>query len=454
MYVQAVTELAVLHRPDLRHELLFLKRLLLSEFGEQDFPDTEFNQTLYGKIVQKFQQLTAPLMAKGFEDTALYVYNRLLSLNEVGADPGRFGCSMDEFHQFMHTRVRRWPHSMNATSTHDSKRGEDVRARLNVLSEIPEKWRSQLNTWHENNRTLKKTVQGRTAPDKNEEYFVYQTLLGVWPTDGPADEDLTSRIQDYMLKALREAKVHSSWIEPDPHYEASMAAFIENLLDPSDSRQFISDFLPFWRKTSWYGLLNSLSQCLIKITVPGIPDFYQGTEMVELTLVDPDNRRDVDFQFRAQALENIRERMRSDRNGLIDELTAARPLDTRIKLFLTASALDHRRANSELYRDGDYVPLRITGRHRHSAIAFARRMADQWSVTVAPRFISTWVLENQLALGEELWKDTTIVMPQDAPSQWTDVFSENNLDARPGAVLVGQALNRFPVALLICRSLP
>lgn len=453
IYMQAVTELAVLHRPELRRELHFLKRLLLFEFDPQDFPQTEVSQDLYGKIVQKFQQLTATLMAKGFEDTALYTYNRLLSLNEVGGDPGCFGCRMEEFHHFMHTRARKWPYSMNATSTHDSKRGEDVRARLNVLSEMPEMWRSQLQTWHEMNRSLKKTVEGLIAPDKNEEYFIYQTLLGVWPADDTADADLVSRIQAYMLKALREAKVHSSWLAPDPHYEASMAAFIENLLDPASGRQFISAFLPFGRKIAWYGLLNSISQCLIKITAPGVPDFYQGTEMIELTLVDPDNRRAVDFQRRARSLENLREGMQSDRKGLIRDLTAqwiaAPSYEARIKLFLTAAALDQRRANLELYRNGDYVPLPIDGRHRQHVIAFGRRLAERWSITITPRFMSTWIPENQLPLGEALWQDTAIVLPQAAPQHWNDALTEDKLESGPSGLNMGKVLNRFPAALLI-----
>lgn len=252
-------------------------------------------------FVMKFQQVTGPVMAKGLEDTVFYVYNRLASLNEVGGNPERFGTTLDTFHGQNLERIKFWPHGMIVTSTHDTKRSEDVRARLNVLSEIPGEWKHHLARWSRINKKRKSVVEGQSVPDRDEEYLFFQTLLGVWPLhpmNGTEYEVFERRIKDNMLKATREAKVNSSWISPNLPYEDALLKFIEDVISPASNNAFIQDFDPFRKKVSYFGMFNSLSQTLLKITSPGTPDFYQGTEIWNFSLVDPDNRRPVNFDIR------------------------------------------------------------------------------------------------------------------------------------------------------------
>ncbi|HEX9021956.1 MAG TPA: malto-oligosyltrehalose synthase, partial [Nitrospirota bacterium] len=265
----------------------FLKDVLLLRFPK-DYKDED--KAAWLDFAMRFQQITGPVMAKGVEDTAFYVYNRLVSLNEVGGTPERFGTPLDMFHGQNIERAKNWPHALIATSTHDTKRSEDVRARLNVLSEIPREWAERVRTWARLNKKKKTVIDGSRVPDRNEEYFLYQTLVGVWPAggaQGSAYEDLVQRIKAYMLKASREAKVNTSWINPDAKYEDALQAFIEAVLSPVRKNRFLDDFLPFQRMVSHYGVFNSLSQILLKIASPGVPDFYQGTELWDFSLVDP-----------------------------------------------------------------------------------------------------------------------------------------------------------------------
>src|SRR3989454_12420491 len=261
-------------------------------------------------FVMRFQQITGPVTAKGFEDTALYRFNRLVSLNEVGGDPSRFGVTLAEFHAENTARVRRSPHALSATATHDTKRGEDMRARINVLSEIPEAWRRPVAGWQRLNRRQRTMVDGRAVPGANTEYLIYQTLVGAWPVD-------LARLREYLLKAVHEAKTHTSWINPDVRYDEAIVAFAEALLDPTRSQAFLDDFTAFQARVAHFGALNSLAQTLIKITAPGVPDFYQGTELWDLSLVDPDNRRPVDWALRRRLLGELERALAatSDRAG-------------------------------------------------------------------------------------------------------------------------------------------
>ena len=283
--------------------------------------DEAFREDLLAMILHKmrFQQFTGPLMAKGVEDTAMYIFSRLLSLNEVGGDPGVFGVSPHEFHRFNEVRAKEWPDSMNATSTHDTKRGEDARARIDVLSEIPAEWEKHLEAWKGMNEGLKRRVNGRAAPDRNDEYFLYQALIGSFPLAAGDVASYRERARDYLLKAVREAKVHSGWVKPDSSYEVAFAFFLDSILD---SEVFWQDFRPLLNKVAHHGILNSLAQTLIKITAPGIPDFYQGTELWDYSFVDPDNRRPVDFEKRRSYLDQIAEREKEDIPSLIRELLA------------------------------------------------------------------------------------------------------------------------------------
>ena len=256
----------------------------------------------------KFQQVTAPVMAKGLEDTSFYNYNRLVSLNEVGGDPGRFGIAPEQLHRWNIERAARFPHALTPLSTHDTKRSEDVRARINVLSELPDRWFGALERWSELNQRHRRRIDDNDAPDRNEEYFFYQNLLGTWPLedlDEQAFSTFVDRICAYMAKSIHEAKVHSSWQNPDPEYDGAIDDFVKGVLDRYANRAFLDDFLPLERLVSHHGMLNSLAQTLLKVASPGVPDTYQGTELWDFSLVDPDNRRPVDYTRRSSNPQGI-----------------------------------------------------------------------------------------------------------------------------------------------------
>jgi len=451
-YIRSAAQASIRHRPDLQPELDFLQGLLLGEINRSAVDDNPETRELDRQIAARFQQLTAPLMAKGVEDTALYAYNRLLSLNEVGGDPARFGCSAADFHAFVEERARRWPHAMNSTATHDSKRGEDVRARLNVLSEIPEQWAAHLARWHAANRTKKRRLQGRRIPDKNEEYLLYQTLVGAFPF-GRRDwerTDFIERISRYVVKAAREAKIHTSWLEPNDAHEAALTDFVQCILQPAAGNDFLQAFLPFGEKIARYGAYNAISQTLIKITAPGVPDFYQGTELPDLNLVDPDNRRTVDYRRRVQLLKEIqgrasaRERLPADefKDGLFAE---------RLKPAVIAAALAVRKTHARLFRDGAYLPLQPAGSCHNHVIAFARHCGSAWSITAAPRFLTALVGENAAPLGAGLWQDTVIGLPDGAPARWTNILTGEQV-AGENKLALGEILAVFPAALLLAEA--
>ncbi len=338
----------------------FLRRVLLLELPPS-LAGNEREEWL--RFLMRWQQFTGPIMAKGYEDTSLYIYNRLVSMNEVGGDPCSTGVSVGAFHGRCETMAGRWPYSMNATSTHDTKRSEDVRARINVLSEIPEEWEKRLQQWSRQNAGKKRIVNGIASPDPGEEILLYQTLLGAWPLRKEELPGLQIRIENYMMKAMREAKVNTRWIRHNIPHEGAVKEFVASLLeDPSpDTNAFLADFLPFQRKVAHYGAINGLAQLLLKIASPGVPDIYQGMELWDFSLVDPDNRRPVDYRHRTRLLNEL---MTMEREGL-DPL--ARGLlssweDGRIKLFVTCKALSFRRERKELFLDGAYVPLRHNGR--------------------------------------------------------------------------------------------
>jgi (1->4)-alpha-D-glucan 1-alpha-D-glucosylmutase len=395
----------------------YVRSLLLKEWDERIRQD----RSDLLRFVMKFQQTTSPVTAKGIEDTANYIYNRLVSLNEVGGDPKRFGVPPALFHDRMRERRALWPHALSTTTTHDTKRSEDVRARINVLSEMPLEWKAHLHRWHRLNKKHATVLEGLPAPGRNEEYLLYQTLVGAWPLT-PMDEgqsrSFCDRIQAYMSKALKEAKQHSSWMNPDQAYEQATAHFVEEILDRSGPNHFLEDFLPFQDQIARYGLCNSLSQVLVKITAPGIPDFYQGTETWDFSLVDPDNRRPVDFAARAAVLEEL-ERVTANadsdgRSWLVRELMAS-CTDGRIKLYLTMTALNFRRAHAALFQDGDYLPMDGQGTRRDHVCAFARQhkdRPDQSVLTVVPRLVAGLMEDSgKFPLGADVWRGTVLPVP-------------------------------------------
>ena len=444
LYITTAVDKALQSNPGLMLELQFIKRFLLLELGDY-LSDEEKKNCLH--FVMRFQQFTGPLMAKGFEDTTLYLYNRLVSLNEVGGFPETFGVSLEEFHDFNKSRNYLWPHSLNATSTHDTKRGEDVRARLNVLSELPEEWETSIRKWSKINRRKKRTLGGLRVPDKNDEYFLYQTLVGACPFSESELPLFKERIKSYMIKAVREAKIHTAWLAPDHQYEDACIKFVDQILDTSKANEFLRTFFPLQKKIAYYGILNSLSQTLIKITSPGVPDFYQGAELWDLNLVDPDNRRPVDFSRPKSLLRNIMEEARTDPLGLVSSLLGKRE-GGGIKLFVIFMALKTRKQHADIFQMGTYTPMEVSGTLSDHIIAFLREHDEKRTVTIAPRFFVSLVEEGTLPLGSEVWQDTRIILPAIAPAKWTNIFTGEIIPGEDRLAL-GQILQHFPVALLV-----
>ena len=355
----------------------------------------------YLRFVTRFQQTTSPVTAKGIEDTAFYVYNRLVSLNEVGGEPAHFGVSPAICTAGSQSDSRRWPSALSTTSTHDTKRSEDVRARISVLSEIPGAWKAALARWSRFNKRHHTTVRGHAAPDRNEEYLLYQTLLGAWPlqrSEAIRARSSSRRICEYMIKALREAKRHSSWLNPNPAWEEAVGHFVRQLLHPVRGARFLEDFRPLAARVAQSGMWNSLSQTLIKVTAPGVPDFYQGTEVWNLSLVDPDNRRPVDFA-RLQSLlaqlpildDGMRGmRLEADQASPVDDLLTARDGWTHQAVRQRHCAA-RPAADPDLYLHGDYLPLGVTGARAAHVFAFARATRAARPSSIVPRLTAMLV---------------------------------------------------------------
>ncbi len=438
-YLKYALERARRDNPDLLDELEFVEDFLLLRFRDY-ISEEEKNDWVH--FVMRFQQFTGPLMAKGFEDTMLYEYNRLTSLNEVGSEPDRFGVTPEEFHAINRHRAGAWPHAMNTTATHDTKRGEDVRARINVLSENPREWQRALLRWARMNRD-KKPRSG--MPDRNDEYLLYQTLVGTFPFEPGGEDGYAGRMRDYMIKAVREAKVHTTWLKPDREYEDALLAFIDAVLREGDANPFRADLEVFSRRIAHYGMFNSLSQVLMKMTAPGVADFYQGTELWDLSLVDPDNRRPVDYALRQRYLEEIRRDEQRDPVQLLRSLLGSRG-DGRIKLYTIYRVLRARTDRRDLFADGSYEPLPAGGTHAANVIAFVRRHDRQWAVPVAPRLSAQLVNENTIPAGNAVWGDTALCLPE-GPAVWTEVLTGARHAA--GEVKLGDLLAEFPLALLV-----
>ncbi|RPH38236.1 malto-oligosyltrehalose synthase [bacterium] len=441
-YMKEAVEHARRRNPDLHSELQFIEDFLLLRFRDY-IPDEEKKEWVH--FVMRFQQFTGPLMAKGFEDTTLYIFNRLISLNEVGSDPARFGIAPEDFHAFNEQRMRSWPHTMNATATHDTKRGEDTRARINVLSEMPREWQRAMLQWARFNRNKKTTKDNASVPDRNDEYLLYQTLVGTYPFDDTDHEGFVNRIKEYMIKAVREAKVYTAWLKPDKEYEDSLLAFVSAILERTEGNQFAKDFVSFTRNIAPYGIWNSLSQVLLKLTSPGVPDFYQGTDLWDFSLVDPDNRRPVDYSRREEYLRQIRRDEQANVSELLKDLLAKKE-DGRIKLYLIYRSLRTRGAMKELFTSGEYLPVAPEGELAGHVVSFARRKGSQWSLTVAPRLLTRIVDASTLPMGEKVWHDTRLPLAG-APGRWTNALTGRPLDATEG-IRVADALADFPVALL------
>jgi (1->4)-alpha-D-glucan 1-alpha-D-glucosylmutase len=433
----------------------FVREVLLTRIAEGQ--DAAYREAVIG-FAMKFQQFTSPVMAKGLEDTAFYRYNRLVSVNDVGGDLHRFGILTAEFHKANQERLRDWPHTMLATSTHDSKRSEDVRARIDALSEIPGLWRLRVRDWRRFNRVHRNSVNGKTAPSANDEYLLYQTLIGAWPPQPSGVENdwknFRERIENYMLKAMREAKQNTSWINQNSEYETAVSSFVKAVLNPDEQNQFMKDFVPFQRRVARVGLWNSLSQTLLKLTCPGVPDIYQGNDLWDFSLVDPDNRRPVDYPYRQKAFESIR-RMSStpDTTSAAELLQTAE--DGRLKLYIAWKTLCLRKEYPELFQSGEYIPLEVQGGKADHALGFIRRLEKTSVLVVVPRLVASLLNQTDLPpIGPDVWADTCVVLPRCGCSvAYQNMFTGELLTPRNlgdrGLIDMSNALAHFPVAFCL-----
>ena len=411
----------------------------------------------------KFQQYTAPLQAKGVEDTAFYRYNVLLSLNEVGGEPDRVGRSPEAFHAANRHRFERWPYEMLATSTHDTKIGEDVRARINAISELPEEWAHAASRWRRMNQSHRVLIGREMAPDRADEYRFYQALVGAWPADEPtqADDAFVERLRAFMIKSIKEAKVHTSWINENRAYDEAMAQFVAATLTGRGGRRFLPAFLPFQRRIAAIGVVNSLAQVVLKIASPGIPDIYQGCERWNLSLVDPDNRRPVAFEASRRMLDEVDQvlaaRDPAERIAGVRQMLDAWQ-DGRIKLCLTAAGLRLRRAHPETFLAGSYVPLETDVTVQAGLVAFARVPENGPAViAIAPRLVGRKIGDEAGAwpLGP-VWQTSRVVLPEVLRDRrFVDVVTGRDVPvtktAEGGWVFAGEALQACPAALLVER---
>jgi (1->4)-alpha-D-glucan 1-alpha-D-glucosylmutase len=379
-------------------------------------------------------------MAKAAEDTAFYRYFRLLPLNEVGGDPRRFGMSVAAFHHLTQERARSWPRAMVTTATHDTKRGEDGRVRLALLSEIPRDWGRRVAQWVRLNRSRRSEIDGEIVPDRNVEYLFYQSLFGAWPPGlDPSDMEgmkgLAERLDTYMIKAVREGKEQSGWSNPNAVYEAALQRFVQMVLDVTRPNPFLLEFHSFVESVARLGAINSLSQLVLKLTVPGVPDIYQGGELWDFSLVDPDNRRPVDWHARRALLDEIARASVAD--------LARDWQDGREKLFCVRRLMELRRSHPELFAEGDYQPIEVDGERSNHLCAFARNYADKAVISVVPRLI------HQLYRGDAGaadWGATEICLPPGR--EWQNVFTGCRVYGQD-RVRAADLFADFPVCVLM-----
>lgn len=437
----------------------FVQRILLIDvYGS----DPGWNNQAVLRFSMKFQQVTAAVMAKGLEDTAFYRYNRLVSLNEVGGNPSRFGTTVEEFHRANQERLSCWPDSMLASSTHDSKRSEDVRARINVLSEMPRLWLLHLRRWRDWNRGKKRQIDDQAAPTRNDEYLLYQTLIGTWPSeplDDPGWKAFTERIEQYALKAAREAKEHTSWANTNSEYESALVDFTRAILDRSAHNRFLADFADVARRIARIGAFNSFSQTLLKLTSPGVPDIYQGIEMLEFYLVDPDNRRRVDYDRRRELLATLKRETASNHElpARVRDLISVSDSNA-AKQYLTWKALTFRRQQPDLFHRGSYIPLHAPGEKSEHVVAFARQHEGSTIIVAVPRLSGRLMGESHDSVCEEaIWRDTTLEIPSDGVTCYHNLFTGECLPLKPDVeprIPVSDLFRNFPVAVLISEPQP
>lgn len=417
---------------ELQNAVALLENALLVKPSEGD---EDYNSRAL-EFYQRTMQFTGPLMAKGGEDTLMYTYERFIGHNDVGDSVESFGLTTKQFHQKMIKRQKHWPLSLNTTSTHDTKRGEDVRARLNVLTDLPEKWIARVKHWQEINASLREEF---SAPDVNDEYFIYQTLTGAYPMPGQDEDHFAERLEEYLQKALREAKRKTSWAEPNEAYETGSIQFARRLL--SKHGDFWKDFGSFQKEISDFGIINSLSQLILKFTCPGIPDVYQGCELWDLSLVDPDNRREVDYIKRQNWLQEFE---KNDREALPEKLWNNRN-NGQIKLWLTQQLFELRKQNPDLFSEGDYAPLQVKGSFKHNVFAFARIHKTEVLVVAVPLHLAAVAKQDDLPWFD--WKDTNIELPTRLLPQWQNMLTGIK-EVHEGQISLSGILSKLPYVIL------
>lgn len=412
--ITTIISKATVRTPYLKKGLKIIRNIFVDQ---HDF--TEEKKSAAMDFFLRCMQFTGPLMAKGVEDTVMYYYNCFIAHNEVGDSVAASGISVKEFHERMEERLKTFPMTLNTTSTHDTKRGEDARARLNVISEFPVEWIRLVKKWNKINTRFKTSIKNKEVPSLNEEYFIYQTLIGIFPFNAVINEAFVSRLDDYLMKALREAKISSDWNDPDLEYENSVKLFLHKIVETNT--EFLQSFLPFQKKIAHCGVINSLSQLLLKATCPGIPDFYQGTELWDFSLVDPDNRRSVDYSIRKQILYDlIREQGKNPEE--FSKNLHGHINNGHLKLWFMRVLLKERALHPRLFQIGQYIPLNVTGFLKEHVIAFARAHENTWFIVAVPLYIGIIFQKQDISDFNAInWKDTAIEIPSLAPQKWVEV---------------------------------
>ncbi len=422
---------------DKNEELKQTMKVLRDLFLLKNFENEE-EIDLIDHFFRRCMQFTGPLMAKGIEDTAFYAFNLFIAHNEVGDSPLYPEISRKAFHRFMQERGQRWPLTMNATATHDTKRGEDARARLNVLSDMPQKWMEKVNEWQQVNQPYKLKTEEKEVPVSNNEYFIYQTLCAHLPMNGRVDDSFVQRIEAYLIKALREAKVHSSWSEKDKEYEEKTLAFVRKILSPESD--FLISYYDFMDAIIPHGMVNSITQLILKNTAPGVPDIYQGSETWNLSFVDPDNRRAVDYKMLSRNLQEVERDYNGAEASELAQKLWEQATDGKIKHFITWLTLQERLRQPELFLRGSYSPLEIKGRFQKHLIAFHRHYRDEHLVVVLP-------LNTGAMPAGPNWEDTRVKLPALAPYRWENRLTKEVFKTA-GKLEAGELFEKVPFGLL------
>ncbi len=445
-YIKEALDAARQRKPDLAYELDFLERFLLLR---AEAPLAEEERRARMDFVKRFQQFTGPLMAKGFEDTVLYLHPLLLALNEVGGRPDCFGLAPEAFLTFLTERAGLWPGAMNATATHDTKRGEDARMRLAALSELPQAWREALKRFKAASRRGRTTLHGEPAPDARDEYLLYQTIVSTWPAGKMTKADTADygrRLADYLRKAVREAKAHGGWLKPDTDYEEALSGFAARLVHPAKGKTFRTALAELLEPVSRLGMIDSLAQTLLKVACPGVPDVYQGTEFWDLSFVDPDNRRPVDFAVRRAALAEIKAAAAENSEHLWREILARWP-DGRVKLFVLARALAARAAAPELFARGESRLLPAAGAKAGHVLCLARSLPGQTALIVIPRLVGEVLGATRFPVGA-FWEDTRLALDPAPAGPPREALTGRELPATD-TLYLKDVLKDLPLALMI-----